>query len=465
MIMGSLVRLFGKALFGSAAGLGALTGVAQPPHVPGAGSAPATIVAGSEAGAETSAARLEQLRHALIDQALDAPVRVTANAWLDESGRLRHVSRFFSEVRARAASDLIASSESAAEARATAAVAGPTQRVDRGLSGQGGEARERVSALSAELRTDRSNTAPSQHAPATTMDPTPRSEDGLACRQDQSGLRRLAMLRFELMPVDGARGHSVLNQLQHLIQQIFLRESGRGGLAVAGSDVPGGDSYSRLISSTGRQDSPYRIEVRISSDRPNVEPIGKGVAPGQSYLALSLAGARRVLSEFEQPSAVLMPDRRVDIDLSLVEVSGERTVVRHRLPVLVPGGSPSHNTPALPDSTISAVSVAALAWWSEAVSRLRCEPVWVQAQPMPAGALSIPVGGVAGIRVGDRWMIADHAKIPARVLEPGAIDRMMMAEVVAVGQHRSTLRLTAESSGSPVRPGLERGVPWFASPL
>ena len=465
MIMESLVRLFGKALFVGAAGLCALTGAAQAPHVPGAGAAPANSAAGSDAGAETSAARLEQLRHALIDQALDAPVRVTANAWLDESGRLRHVSRFFSEVRARAASDLIASSESAAEARSTAAVGGPTQTVDRGLSGQGGEAREGVGALPGELRVDRSNTAPSQHAPSAMTDPTARSEDGLACRHDQSGLRRLAMLRFELMPVDGARGHAVLNQLQHLVQQIFVRESGRGGLAVAGSDVPGGDSYSRLISSTGRQDSPYRIEVRISSDRPNVEPIGKGVAPGQSYLALSLAGARRVLSEFEQPSAAVMPDRRVDIDLSLIEVSAERTVVRHRLPVLVPGGSPSHNTPALPDSTISAVSVAALAWWSEAVSRLRCEPVWVQAQPMPAGALSIPVGGVAGIRVGDRWMIADHAKIPARVLEPGAIDRMMMAEVVAVGQHRSTLRLTAESTGSPVRPGLERGVPWFASPL
>jgi hypothetical protein len=160
-----------------------------------------------------------------------------------------------------------------------------------------------------------------------------------------------------------------------------------------------------------------------------------------------------------------MPDRRVDIEMTLVEVSGERMLLRHRLPVNVPGASPSHNTPALPDSTISSVTVATLAWWSEAVSVLRCEPMLVQAHPMPAGVLAIPVGGAAGIRVGDRWMIADRARIPTRVLEQGAVDRIIMAEVVAVGQHRSTLRLTAESAGSPVRPGLERGVPWFASPL
>jgi hypothetical protein len=257
----------------------------------------------------------------------------------------------------------------------------------------------------------------------------------------------------------------VLHHLQDLIQQALGRQSGRGGLTVAGLDFTGVDSYSRLISSTGRQDAPYRIDVRISSDRLDVEPAGYGVAPGQTYLGLSLAGARRTLAELERPSAALMPDRRVDIELSLVDVSGERTLLRHRLPVNVPGAAPSHNTPALPDSTIAAVTMATLAWWSEAVSLLRCEPMLVQAHPIAAGVLAIPVGGSAGIRVGDRWMIADRARIPARVLEQGAVDRIIMAEVVAVGQHRSTLRLTAESAGSQVRPGLERGVPWFASPL
>jgi hypothetical protein len=140
-------------------------------------------------------------------------------------------------------------------------------------------------------------------------------------------------------------------------------------------------------------------------------------------------------------------------------------IVRHHVPVVVPGLAPTHNTAAIPDSTIAEVRLAVTAWWSEVASVLRCEPVLVQANPIGSGVISIPVGGKTGIRVGDRWMIADKAKIPSRVLEQGSIDRIMMAEVVAVGHHRSTLRLTADSASSSVRPGLERGVPWFASPL
>lgn len=468
--MRAQVRLLRDLLVTAGIGFPAFSALAQPgTALPGGLGAP-SVAPAPGSSAENSAARLEQLRHAMIDQALDAPVHISSNAWLDESGRLRHVSRFFSEVRARAAADLIAGSESAAQARATASTAG-SEKYSKGMpiAGESGVSRQSSPAgqPSAPVSvTDRDTRAlPRSVYPSAPADSLPPVSDAVECRPDRTGLRRSAVVRFDLVPVDGARGHSVLNLLQDLIQQAFSQQSGRSGLAVAGLDLSGVDSYSRLISSTGRQDAPYRIEVRISSDRLDAEPAGHGVAPGQTYFALSLAGARRAIAELERSPVALMPDRRVDIDLSLVEVSGERTLLRHRLPVLVPGAAPSHNTPVLPDSTIAAVTMATLAWWSEAVSLLRCEPMLVQAQPLAAGVLAIPLGGAAGIRVGDRWMIADRAKIPTRVLEQGAVDRIIMAEVVAVGQHRSTLRLTAESAGSPVRPGLERGVPWFASPL
>jgi len=466
--MRALTRVLRDLLVAAGVAGSALSAFAQTATALPVGGATASALPASGPGAENSAARLEQLRNAMIDQALDAPVHISSNAWLDESGRLRHVSRFFSEVRARAAADLIVSAESAAQARATAAVAGGENDGTRAtVTAQSGVARQSsaVGLPSSPGPVRDAGVQPLSLQSSAPAEPSPPAPDAIECRADRSGLRRSAVVRFELVPADGSRGHSVLHHLQDLIQQALGRQSGRGGLAVAGPDLTGVDSYSRLISSTGRQDAPYRIDVRISSDRLDVEPAGHGVAPGQTYFALSLAGARRTLSELERPSAVLMPDRRVDIEMTLVEVSGERMLLRHRLPVNVPGASPSHNTPALPDSTISSVTVATLAWWSEAVSVLRCERMLVQAHPMAAGVLAIPVGGAAGIRVGDRWMIADRARIPTRVLEQGAVDRIIMAEVVAVGQHRSTLRLTAESAGSPVRPGLERGVPWFASPL
>jgi hypothetical protein len=399
---------------------------------------------GDESG-ESSTTRLETLRNAMIDQALDSPVRITSNAWLDESGRLRHVSRFFTEVRARAAADLIVTSESVAEAKATAAHAAPTaaQPEQSGVPTQ----------------------AVAESASAQPQAVVSRPAEGPDCRLERSGLLRSAIVRMDLVPGDGARGHSVLSDLQQVIQSLMARESGRGGLVIAGADTSSADGYARLISATGQQDSPYRIVVRISSDRLVAEPQTLGALPGQSFLGLSAAAARRTVSELVQPVGIVMPARRVDLDLSLVEVSGDRVLLRHRVPVAVPGSAPTHNTIALQDSTLAEVRMAVLTWWSEAVSLLRCEPILVQANPVGSGVLSIPVGGRTGIRVGDRWMIADRAKIPERVLEQGSIDRIMMAEVVAVGHHRSTLRLTADSASSSVRPGLERGVPWFASPL
>jgi len=418
------IRACGVAI---ALGCSAISAVAQTQPASAPGSVPANPV-----GVDGSASRLETLRNALIDQALDAPVQISSNAWLDESGRLRHVSRFFSEVRARAAADLIASSESAAEARATAVVAA----------------------------SDRPPPASSSPAELPVL-----KVEGPDCRQDRTGLLRAASLRFDVSPSDGRRGNAVLHDLQSLIQESLARESGRGGLTITTLDQTGGDSYSRLITFTGQHDSPYRIVVSIHSPLVETEPQGRGVQPGQTYIALSLAGARRTLAELEQPATPAMPDRQVEVELALVEVSGERTLLRHRLPIFIPGSSPTHNYPRLPDSTASGIRLAVLGWWSEAVSQLRCEPILVQANPVGASVVSIPVGGRAGIRIGDRWMIADRAKIPARVLEQGSIDRIMMAEVIAVGQFRSTLRLTTESAASPVRPGLERGVPWFATPL
>jgi hypothetical protein len=430
--MGALALPFRILVSAGLLGL-ALTGLAQGP-----------ARQGDDSG-ETSASRLEVLRNAMIDQALDSPVHITSNAWMDETGRLRHVSRFFTEVRARAAADLITSSSSAAEAKATAA--------------HSVSAAVQPAPATAEVK------PVAEALPAQPSEGVGRSAEGPDCRLERSGLLRSAVVRTDLVPGDGARGHSVLSDLQQVIQSLMARESGRGGLVIAGADTSSADSYARMVSATGQQDSPYRIVVRLSSDRVAVEPQSSGAQPGQSFLRLSADAARRTASELLQPAGVVMPARRVDLDLSLVEVSGERVVLRHRVPIEVPGAAPTHNTLALPDSTLSEVRMAVLAWWSEAVSLLRCEPIFVQASPVGSGVLSIPVGGRTGIRVGDRWMIADRAKIPSRVLEQGSIDRVMMAEVVAVGQHRSTLRLTAESASPSVRPGLERGVPWFASPL
>ena len=59
------------------------------------------------------------------------------------------------------------------------------------------------------------------------------------------------------------------------------------------------------------------------------------------------------------------------------------------------------------------------------------------------GSVRIAGGSASGIRVGSLMVLADRQKLPLRALEPRALERMAMAEVVAVSDYYSELKLTA----------------------
>jgi hypothetical protein len=59
-----------------------------------------------------------------------------------------------------------------------------------------------------------------------------------------------------------------------------------------------------------------------------------------------------------------------------------------------------------------------------------------------SGAL-YPSGAASGIRVGSQMVLADRLKLPLRALEPKALERIAMAEVVAVSDYYAELKLTA----------------------
>jgi hypothetical protein len=428
------------------------------------------------AGAEQGMARLERLRNALIDQALDAPVRVTSNAWLDESGQLRHVSRFFSEVRSRAAADALfqaAGASQPAQAEVGATVGSETVRATQGVSTIGGqqaevEARSEVGSPPANRSANPArdgSVAPGTALGASTV---PQLADAAAvCRVGGGELARAAVLHSTVDPSDGGRGHSILQEVERLTVSLFRERAGIGGLRIAGVDPLGADGYARLVSATGQLDAPYRIDIQIRSDRLQQPSLGRGAEPGQNPLIQVLWSGTRAFNELMSRPELRMPDRRVDLTFVLSEQFGGSVLLRHDLSLSIPGSGPSHNSPVLPDRTIEGARMAVLSWWSEAADKLRCHPVTVAATPSVAGAgsLTIPMGSFVGVRVGDRWAIGDAAKIPSLIIEPNALDRALLAEVMSVGPHRSVLRLTAAQGAARTLFSVEKGASWFATPL
>ena len=397
--------------------------------------------------AAPSASRLESLRNSLIDQALAAPVRVSSSAWIDESGRMRHVSRFLSEVRARSAADLAFSAE--------------------GGEAPAGLKEPQAHATHAAMTTSAPHESLSQRSVSAGQQSLANKGGALesSCQAERSGLQRVAAVHTELVPGDGARGHAVLHDAARVYEEALRRLASSGGVVLAASAAIPMNAYDRLLSSTGAADTPYRVEIRLSSDREDVPPHGQGAHPGKGPIRQTINALAEVSREFSTSPLALLPSRRLDLDVALRELVSQRVVSRHTAVVHVPGSSPSHTSQSLPDVSVEALRMAAKTWWAEVVSGLSCDPIVVRADAGSGGRVSIPMGAGAGVRLGDKWLVADRSKIPSRVLEEGAIDRALLAEVVTVLPHRSVLKFTPDASQTASRLAAERGVTWFATPM
>jgi hypothetical protein len=73
-------------------------------------------------------------------------------------------------------------------------------------------------------------------------------------------------------------------------------------------------------------------------------------------------------------------------------------------------------------------------------NKLSCETQGLSVAKGPDGSWVVPAGHLAGLRVGDRLVLADDRVIPAHVLEPAALDQLVLAEVKSVSAYQSEIK-------------------------
>jgi hypothetical protein len=74
---------------------------------------------------------------------------------------------------------------------------------------------------------------------------------------------------------------------------------------------------------------------------------------------------------------------------------------------------------------------------------LSCQVPQFQVLKFNSGSVRIAGGAASGIRVGSQMVLADRLQLPLRALEPRALERIAMAEVVAVSDYYAELKFTA----------------------
>ncbi len=99
-------------------------------------------------------------------------------------------------------------------------------------------------------------------------------------------------------------------------------------------------------------------------------------------------------------------------------------------------------TPRVDADTQAAIARAVSAMAIQLDKQLACEPqTFLVAQAN--GRLSVNAGSNAGLRVGDKLMIADPSVLPRHTLEPGALDAAVLAEVKSVTLYQAEIKQVA----------------------
>lgn len=102
----------------------------------------------------------------------------------------------------------------------------------------------------------------------------------------------------------------------------------------------------------------------------------------------------------------------------------------------------AYGTPKIDQDTHAAIARAVTAMVHQLDQQLACEPQAFSVEQKD-GRLALNAGSQAGLRVGDKLMVADPSVLPRHTLEPGALDAAVLAEVKSVTPYEAEIKQVA----------------------
>ena len=361
----------------------------------------AMALTASGAWATDAQQELEAIRAALVEAAREAPTRVISTAWIDDQGVLHEQAHFHSTAQVRGVRVMSYLEEGAdrPSLKATAQIALPPHVLAIARPAQGSDHK----ALAADCAAQQA----SQFRHPVSL----RIEAQTGARRDDAaviGLLARATQGWWVRQTPSAARWHPQGQAQPPLPQ------GQEGppILVSGSE----QGYRRALLGLEHPPTPWmiRIHLRAPSDASQ---------PWQIRLALQkTSDATELLSE----SLSLTPAKALEGFAGMSVLTGLQD--------------------ALTD------------WIAQVDARLACEPPLLEARPTQGSDWSVAVGQASGLKIGQRMLLLDRARIPARWAEPGGLAELGIAEVSAVHPQHTTLRWLAGPRPPPAGA-------WLALPL
>ena len=352
----------------------------------------------------TAQARLDEAKEAMVDAALSQPTRVRSAAWIDESGVLHEQTRFQSQggirgIRMPSYLPKDATQKSEGEP------AGPML------------AAEPVAAAA----------APS---PANAAD-----ED--ACPA-LPGLMQSAVLVLEPRTPPGAWASGYARTLEAEISRLLARRfNGEPGWHLASRHTVSSlrSPYEQAVYDGPKNRRPLQLTLAIAV---------REAATSSAWWAVgtrALSPLRNSFGPFRRQTAALA----VDLELRL-SAPREDAFLWTGYDSFSLAARDSDGSPRVRPADVQRIYATLNTWFEGLEARQSCTSPRFAVVREEQGQLVVNGGHQAGLRVGDKLLLADGLRTPEDVLERGVDDTMALAEILWAEQEEAGLRLLSGTS-------------------
>ncbi len=343
--------------------------------------------------------KLAAIRKGLVQAALDGPTQVTSTQWIDGNGALQELSAFRAGMRVRGVRVLAYNTDAQGEA-------------------------------SAKLEWEN---AESTDAKPAALGKTPVQCKPLAKGQLQHVLgwrwTTLTALDADSAPVVDALQASVMAQLQ-----LAGAQSAQWRL-VERSPQEARSSYENALLGSGKDELPWLLKfdvVALDSKVPG-DPAprgGRAEAPLPAFPALQV------------PGVILQ------LRMTLTARKQLQPLLQSTAHLVLRTGEDNWGPASLSPSARVQVAQQVTAWSLALQQRLACLPVIADVTQAAGAQLRVNAGSVAGVRVGDEWVLAHDQNAVQGALNPGAATQTVLAKVQSVGSYSAQLKAVAGNGQS-----------------
>lgn len=355
------------------------------------------LIAAPALGQDGAEARLEAAKNAMVDHALSQPTRVHSAAWVDENGVLHEQSRYQSQGRIRGI-------------RLPSYLPKPQD--------QNPEATPASSVLAESTESVKEDALP--------------QEDSCALIP---GLTQVAVLDVQGLTPAGNSAAGYARQLENETRRLLLRRfegADRWRLAPRHESASLGSDYERAVYEGPRNRRPLQLTIALAVRQSEQKPRWWNLSDK------ALAPLRENFGPFRRHPQAL----ELDLELRL-SAPGNPTYLWVGYDSVQLAARDSQWSPKVQPADVREIYARLNQWFDALEARQRCEAPRYAVSGVVRGQFVISGGRQAGLKPGDKLILADGLRTPADVLTRGVDATMVLAEVRWIDEEEAGLALVS----------------------